>query len=182
ALALADVAGDIDVGQEVHLDLDQAVALAGLAAAALDVEAEPARAIAPRLGLRQLREPVADRLEGAGLGGRIGPRRAPDRALLDVDDLVEVLQALDALVAGRGVGRIVQAPRGGLVEGLDREGRLAAAGDAGDAGEGPHGDLARDALEVVAGGADDLQHLLLADRPALGRHGDLARSRKILAG
>ena len=40
ALALADVAGDVDVGQEVHLDLDDAVALAGFAAAALDVEGE----------------------------------------------------------------------------------------------------------------------------------------------
>ena len=40
ALALADVAGHVDVGQEVHLDLDHAVALAGLAAPALDVEAE----------------------------------------------------------------------------------------------------------------------------------------------
>src|SRR5260221_10574843 len=46
ALALADVAGDVDVGQEVHLDLDDAVALAGLAAAALDVEGKPAGLIA----------------------------------------------------------------------------------------------------------------------------------------
>jgi hypothetical protein len=43
ALALADVAGDVDVRQEVHLDLDDAVALAGLAAPALDVEREAAR-------------------------------------------------------------------------------------------------------------------------------------------
>ncbi len=49
ALAVADVAGDVDVGQEVHLDLDQAVALARLAAAALDVEAEPAGLVAARL-------------------------------------------------------------------------------------------------------------------------------------
>jgi hypothetical protein len=34
ALAVADVAGHVDVRQEVHLHLDQAVALAGLAAAA----------------------------------------------------------------------------------------------------------------------------------------------------
>src|SRR6185503_20374431 len=40
ALALADVALDVDVRQEVHLDLDDAVALAGLAAASLDVERE----------------------------------------------------------------------------------------------------------------------------------------------
>jgi len=49
ALALADVAGDVNVGQKVHLDLDHAVALAGLAAAALDVEREAARLVAARL-------------------------------------------------------------------------------------------------------------------------------------
>ena len=38
ALALADVAGDVDVGQEVHLDLDHAVALAGLAAPPLTLK------------------------------------------------------------------------------------------------------------------------------------------------
>ncbi len=43
ALAVADVAGHEDVGQEVHLHLDHAVALAGLAAAALDVEARSGR-------------------------------------------------------------------------------------------------------------------------------------------
>src|SRR5690606_2009195 len=43
ALALADLAFDIDVGQEVHLDLDDAVALAGFTAAALDVEGKAAR-------------------------------------------------------------------------------------------------------------------------------------------
>ena len=35
APALADIALDVDVGQEMHLDLDQAVALAGFAAPAL---------------------------------------------------------------------------------------------------------------------------------------------------
>ena len=39
ARALAHLARHVDVGQEVHLDLDRAVARAGLAAAALDVEA-----------------------------------------------------------------------------------------------------------------------------------------------
>src|SRR5690606_14589935 len=50
ALALADVAGDINVGQEVHLDLEDTIALAFLAASALDVEAEAAGAIAAGLG------------------------------------------------------------------------------------------------------------------------------------
>ena len=98
---MADVAGDVDVGQEVHLDLDDAVALAGLAAAALDVEGEAAGLVAARLGLRQAGEPVADRREGAGIGGRVGARRAADRRLVDVDDLVEEFEALDAVVLGR---------------------------------------------------------------------------------
>jgi hypothetical protein len=40
ALARADLARDVDVRQELHLDLEDPVALAVLAAAALDVEAE----------------------------------------------------------------------------------------------------------------------------------------------
>ena len=53
-LALADRAGDPDVGQEVHLEAVRAVALAGLAPAAGDVEAEPARLVAAGLRLGQL--------------------------------------------------------------------------------------------------------------------------------
>ncbi len=48
ALAVALLAGDVDVGQEVHLDLDLAVAAADLAAPALDVEAEAAGLVAAR--------------------------------------------------------------------------------------------------------------------------------------
>ncbi len=52
----ADLARHVDVRQEVHLDLEGAVALAVLAAAALDVEGEATRLVAPQLGLRRLRE------------------------------------------------------------------------------------------------------------------------------
>ena len=103
ALALADVAGDIDVRQEMHFDLDDAVALAGFAAPALDVEGEAPRLVAARLGFRQAREPFADRREGAGIGGRIGARRAADRRLVDVDHLVEMFEAFDPIVRQRDV-------------------------------------------------------------------------------
>src|SRR6185437_7909909 len=93
--AVADVAGDIDVGEEVHLDLDQPVALARLAPAALDVEAEAAGLVAARLALRQAGEPVADLGEGAGVGCGVGARGAADRRLVDVDDLVEIFEAGD---------------------------------------------------------------------------------------
>src|SRR4029078_2775706 len=51
ALAVAGIAGDIDIGQEVHLDLDDAVALAGFAAPAFHIEGEAAGLIAARLRL-----------------------------------------------------------------------------------------------------------------------------------
>ena len=101
ARAVADLAGDVDVGQEVHLDLDGAVAGARLAAAALDVEGEPARQVAADLGLGRLGEQPADVVEHAGVGRRVGPRRAPDRALVDVDDLVDELDAGDRAVPAR---------------------------------------------------------------------------------
>ena len=89
ARAVADLARNVDVGQEVHLDLDRAVAGARLAAAALDVEREPALLIAAHLRLGGLREQLADVVEDAGVGGRVGPRGTPDRRLVDVDDLVD---------------------------------------------------------------------------------------------
>ena len=61
ALAVAGLARDVDVGQEVHLDLDRAVALAGLAAAAADVEREAARLVAAHLRLGRQRVELADR-------------------------------------------------------------------------------------------------------------------------
>ena len=161
ALAVADVAGDVDVGQEVHLDLDDAVALAGLAAAALDVEGEAAGLVAARLGFRQAGEPVADRREGAGIGGRVGARRAADRRLVDVDDLVEEFEPLDAVVLGRMLARAHDAARGRLEQRLDQEGRLAAAGNAGDGGEGAERDFGGDVLQIVAARADHLDAAVL---------------------
>ncbi len=114
ALALADIALDIDVGQEVHLDLDDAIALARLAAAALHVEGEAAWLIAARLGFRQLGVPVADRRERAGIGRRVGARRAPDGRLVDIDHLVEIFQALDAVVRRRMLAALVEFARRGF--------------------------------------------------------------------
>ena len=113
--------------------------------------------VAARLRLRQAGEPLADRREGAGIGRRVGARRAADRRLVDVDDLVEMLEALDRVERGRVLQRPVQPARHGLVERVDDQRRLAAARHAGDAGEGAERDLGRHVLEVVAARADDLQ-------------------------
>src|SRR5581483_9019457 len=61
--AVARLARDVDVRQEVHLDLDLAVALARLAAAAAHVEREPAGLVAADLRLGRERVELADVVE-----------------------------------------------------------------------------------------------------------------------
>ena len=178
---MADVAGDVDVGEEVHLDLDQAVALAGLAAAALDVEAEAAGLVAARLAFGQAGEPVADLGEGAGVGGRVGAGRAADRRLIDVDHLVEIVEPGDLFVAAGLDAGAVEGARGGGVERVDGERALARAGDAGDAGEGAERDGGGDGLEVVGGGAVEGE-LPAGALAALSGDGDGAAAGEIIRG
>ena len=101
ALALANLAGHVDIGQEVHLDLELTVARAGLAPAAADIEAEAARTVAARLRVRGRGEEVADVVEEIRIGRGVGARRAPDGALVDADDLVEEFLALDGAASAR---------------------------------------------------------------------------------
>jgi hypothetical protein len=109
AAPVALLAGDVDIGQEVHLDLDLPVAAADLAAPALDVEREPSRLVATRPGLAGAGVELADVVEDARVGRRVGARCAPDRRLVDVDDLVDSLNAVDPVVRPRPHPRPVQA-------------------------------------------------------------------------
>ena len=130
--ALAHLARDVDVRQEVHLDLDRAVAGAGLAAAALDVEREPALLVAAHLRLGGGGEQLADVVEHAGVGGRVGPRRAPDRRLVDADHLVHQVQAGDPGVPARDHPGAVDPVGQHRVQDVVDQRRLARAGHAGD--------------------------------------------------
>ena len=130
ALAAADVAGHVDVGQEVHLDLDLPVARARLAAAALDVEGEAARLVAARPRLRRPRHELADRVEDVRVGRRVRARRAADRRLVDVDDLVDLEEPLDLVVRARLLRRAVERAGERPVEDVVDERRLSRARDA----------------------------------------------------
>ena len=96
AAAAARVAGDEDVGQEVHLDAQHAVALAGLAAAALHVEREAARLVAAGARVGEAGVEVAEEREDAGVRRRVRARRAADGGLVDRDDLVDLVEASTA--------------------------------------------------------------------------------------
>src|SRR3984957_17618295 len=122
--AVADLARDVHVRQELHLDLDGAVAGAGFAAAAFDVEGEPAGLVAADLGLGGGREQLPDVVEHAGVGGRVGPGGPPDRALVHVHHLVQLAHPGDPDVPARHGPGAVQLPGQRVVEDVVDQRRL----------------------------------------------------------
>src|SRR5581483_10593886 len=179
--ALADLARDIHIGQEVHLDLDRSVAGARLAASTLAVEREPTGLVAADAGFLGLGEQLADGVEHARVRRWIRPRRAADGRLVDVDDLVEELVALDrAMTTGYDL-RPVHPLHQGAVEDVVDEGGLAGTGDAGDRHEAAERKLDVDVLEVVLAGAADDQPFLAWLPPHLGDRNRLLAA-QVLAG
>ncbi len=108
AAPVAHFALHVDVGHEVHFDAPLAVALARFAAAAGHVEAEAPRLVAAFARLGQHGKQVADGREHLGVRGGIGSRRAPDGRLVDADDLVELLGAVERFVRAGLLARAVE--------------------------------------------------------------------------
>jgi hypothetical protein len=157
AAALALLAGDVHVLEEVHLELLEAVALTRLAAAARHVEREGAGPETEGAGARQRREQLADLVEGLDVGDRIGARRPPDRLLVDEPHALEVLEANQRVV---GAGRqefLLERPRHRPVERVVHQRGLAGTGHAGDDGEGAERHPQRDVFQVVLAGAGEDQ-------------------------
>ena len=132
---VADLAGHVHVGQEVHLDLQRAVARARLAAPALDVEREAAGQVPAHLRLGRAGEQLADVVPHPGVGGRVRPGGPADRRLVDVHDLVEVLEAGDRPVPARHHARTVQLVGQRRVEDVVDQAGLARPGHPGDGHE-----------------------------------------------
>jgi len=89
------------------------VALASLATAAFDVEAEASRLVPALARFRQHGVQIANQRKKPGIGGGIRPRRAPDGRLVDADHLVDQLDALDRLVRAGLLVRAVDFPSPG---------------------------------------------------------------------
>ncbi len=138
--------------------------------------------VAADLGLGRLGEQLAHVVEDAGVGRRVGPRGAPDRALVDVHDLVDVLEALDGLVAARHGAGAVQLLRERGVEDVVDQRRLAGPADTGHRHEAAQRERHVDGLQVVLAGADDGQLPALGARPAYQRGGDRLAARQVGAG
>src|SRR5271170_3311813 len=132
AFAAADFAGDVNIGQEIHFDAALAVALAGFAATAFYIEAEAAWAIAAFARFREHGVKLANGRENAGIGGRIGARRAADGRLVNLNDFINVFDAGDGAMRAGFFHRAVKLRGEGAVENIVDERGFSGAGDAGD--------------------------------------------------
>jgi len=155
ALSAAFVAGDINVGQELHLDPFRALALAHGALAAGRIEREVPRREAGAPGLRHGRESLPDAVEESDIRGRVRPRRARGRRLVHEGRLAHVFQALDAVAGPRFALRRPSPRHGGAPEHVHQQRALARPRGAGHADERAQREAAREVLEVVAARAGD---------------------------
>ena len=172
---LAHLARHVDVGQEVHLDLDGAVTRTCLATSPCHVETETAGLVTADLRFGSRREQLADRIEHARVRGGVRTRCAADGRLVHVDDLVDGVDAVDPLVLARCLLALVDLLHHGGQEDVADQRALAAAGDTGDGDETPERDLDVYLAQVVlARTADDDPGIV---RLAAGcRHRDCPRS------
>src|SRR5258708_19073687 len=98
ALDLTDLARHVHIGQEVHLNFDDALPFAGLAPSSLHIKREAARLVAAYARLGYLGKEFTDAGERSGIGRRIGAWCAPNRRLIDIDYLVQVLHTLNGIM------------------------------------------------------------------------------------
>ena len=105
----------------MHLDLLDTVALAGLAASALDVKGKSARAVAAQPRILRRGEELTNVVKQSCVGRGIGARSSADGALVDVNDLVDIVNAAyAAALAGLDFGSVFLKSKG-LVQYLVNE-------------------------------------------------------------
>ena len=180
-LPFADLARDEDVGEELHLDLDDPFAFARLAAAAGHVEREVAGRQPARLRVLGRGEQLADRIERLEIGDRVGSRRAPDRRLVDEDDVGDELGAFELAMRADAAIPVVLGALQRRVDDVVHERALARAADAGHAGQHAERNLDVDVLEVVLRRAEDPQ-ALVGRAAARRRHRDRELVAQVLGG
>ncbi len=161
APALADRAGDKDVGEKLHLDAFVAEALAVVAAAVAAVEGEAGGAEAGGLCGGRGGEELADAVPRLGVEGGIGARRAREGRLVHEHDVAERQVAREARDLRGVFDELVALREQALVDHVVEQRGFAGAGDAAERDETlerqPHGEVA----EVVFGNAVEMQRRVI---------------------
>ena len=171
----------MQIGKEVHRQPALAEAPAGFAAAPLGIEAEPAGAVAADLGLAGQGEHPAYLVEQAGRRGRRRPRAAADRALIDLDELVDRLEPQDAVAVTAAGARALEKAADGAGQHVVDQRALPRAAHPRDACQGRQRNLGIDVLQVVKRGPADLDPAWTG-RQALARLGGELKTLRQVSG
>ena len=153
--AVAIGAAQIHVGQELHLDVLEAVAAAGRAATVARIEAERGASVATLFCERRLREEIANRIEGADVTCGIRARRATDRRLIHHDHVTDQLVSVQCTMRARRLGRLAFVFAQRRVEHVLHERGFARARYARDAHEPVERKTHVDVFEIVFGDAGE---------------------------
>ena len=178
---MADFAGHVHVGQEMHFNFNDAVAFAGLAPTAAHIEAETPRLIAAQLRFRRLAVQFTNRRENAGIRHRIGTRRASDRLLVDIDNFVDIFRAGNAFIRAGTVVFTIQTVGQSFVKDLVDQRTLTRTGYSGHDRQATQGKRHINILQVVFTRAADHEFFAVAFA-ALRRYGNVTLTREVLSG
>ncbi len=165
ARPVALLAGQLHIGQKLHLDRHRPVALAHIAAAPRHIEREVPRGVPPPLRLRLRRKQLADCVERLDVRHWIRPGRASDGRLIHQHNIVQPLHALDVPIDSRGIAAFdpPQPVSDSLVQHIVDQGRLPRSGNSGNRNQQVQRNVHVDAFEVVR--ARPLQPQPLLRRP-----------------
>ena len=102
AFAIAGFTGNEHVRQEVHLNTQNTITKAGLAATALDVKRKTSGFVTAGPCFWHARIKIAEHGEKPGVGRGVASRSSPDGSLIDADNFVDVLKTVHAIAVPDG--------------------------------------------------------------------------------
>ena len=158
----ARLAGHVDVGEELHLDFFEPVSRAQRAAPTVYIEAERAggeAAVARRTGGR---EELSDGRISLEIREGVRARRSTDRRLIDEDQVLNELQAVEAVTCARLARAFAFPLPVSAIEDVLDQSALAGARDPGDRHHDTERDLDIDVLKIVLFGPADPNRVPLA--------------------
>ena len=121
---MANLAGDINIRQKVHLNLEGSITLTGLAPSPLHIEGETPGTVTAKLCLRNFSKELTNLIPNSRVGGRIRPRCTTDRRLINMHDLIKPLSSHNGTMASRNKTGTVQTASQGPIKNLIDQGRF----------------------------------------------------------
>ncbi|MPM56268.1 hypothetical protein SDC9_103070 [bioreactor metagenome] len=98
ALAFTDLTWNKNIGQEMHFNFNDTIALTGFATASAHIETKPACFVSTHFGLVGRSKQVANVVEDPRIGSRIGTRSTTNGGLVNINNLIQFFHTEDFIV------------------------------------------------------------------------------------